>query len=62
MSYSKSVYFIPFWFNDFTAFTDKLSKEKLLWEHVDSKQFCPRYLFNYAERIAKNKSLVIRTE
>ena len=57
MSYSKSVYFIPVWFNDFTAFTEKLLKEKMLWEPVDSQQYCPRYLLNYAERIARNKNL-----
>ena len=57
MSYSKSVYFIPAWFDDFENFTEKLSKEKLLWERVDSQQYSPRYLLNYAVRIAQNESL-----
>ncbi len=56
MSYSKSIFFIPVWFDDFAAFTDAMSKSPL-WDGVATENFAPRYLLNYADRIAKNENL-----
>ncbi|MBR2310880.1 MAG: hypothetical protein IKA47_10185 [Oscillospiraceae bacterium] len=56
MSYSKSVFFIPVWFDNFQAFTKKLTKSQS-WEPADKALFCPRYLLSYATRIADNSNL-----
>lgn len=56
MSYSKTIYFIPVWFDDFDFFTAALSDSNL-WNDAAAEKYTPRYLLNYATRIAQNSSL-----
>lgn len=54
MSYSKSVFFIPVWFDQFKPFTKAVS-ESTLWKPTDSKKVWACYLFRYASDINRNK-------
>ena len=56
MAYRKSIFFIPVRFGDFNNFT-RLIKSSNKWETSDPKTYTPRYLLNYAVRIAKSKTL-----
>lgn len=56
MSYAKSVFFIPVWFDQFTPFT-KAMKESPLWTPTDSKKVWARYLYHYAANLNKNQKL-----
>ena len=56
MSYSKSIYFIPVWFNQFKPFV-KAMDESPLWEATDSKKVWAGYLFRYASDLNRNKNL-----
>ena len=57
MYYSRSVYFIPVWFDRYEQFVGKFSKSDR-WELVPSEKYAPRYLLNYVTRIANDKSLM----
>ena len=56
MSYAKSVFFIPVWFDQFTSFTKAL-KDSPLWTPTDSKKVWARYLYHYAANLNKNQKL-----
>ena len=56
MSYSKSVFFIPVWFDDFSGFTKALAQSPL-WSELERDRYTPSYLLNYATSIAENKDL-----
>lgn len=56
MSYAKSVFFIPVWFDRFDNFVHKVSASDL-WASSDPKSYTPNYLLHYAARIAKNETL-----
>ena len=56
MSYFKSVFFIPVWFDQFNTFTQALENTSL-WESTDSKKVWAGYLFRYASDINRNKEL-----
>ncbi len=56
MSYAKSIFFIPVWFDQFKPFT-KAMAEHPLWEPTDPKKAWAGYLFRYASEINKNKDL-----
>lgn len=56
MSYSKSIFFIPVWFDQFEPFT-KAMADSDLWIPTDSKKVWAGYLFRYAADINRNKSL-----
>ena len=56
MSYSKSVFFIPVWFDQFKPFT-KLLSETGYWETTDSKKVWAGYLFRYASDINRDPDL-----
>ncbi len=56
MGYLKSVYFIPVLFADFGPVVSCV-ESSALWEDTPSAKFRPRYLLNYAARIATDKAL-----
>ena len=56
MSYAKSVFFIPIWFDQFKPFVQAMSNHTL-WETTDSKKVWAGYLFRYASDINRNKDL-----
>jgi hypothetical protein len=56
MSYSKSIFFIPVWFDQFKPFV-KAAEESPLWEITDSKKVWAGYLFRYAADLNRNKEL-----
>lgn len=56
MSYAKTVFFIPVWFDDF----DKISKnigDSGIWKYTEKEKISPSYLFHYASNIAKDSEL-----
>lgn len=57
MGYQKSVYFIPVWFDAFESFAKGLAADGR-WERIPGEQIAPRYLLNYAVRIAKDERLL----
>ena len=56
MSYAKSVFFIPVWFDNYPLFTQALAKNTL-WKELEPDKYTPSYLLNYATSIAENKDL-----
>ena len=56
MSYSKSIFFIPVWFDQFKPFTKAVSGSEL-WEPTESKKVWAGYLFRYASDLNRNKEL-----
>lgn len=56
MAYQKSVYFIPVWFDQYQSFVKKLAADSS-WEKIPGEALTPRYLLNYAVRIARNDTL-----
>lgn len=56
MSYAKSVFFIPMWFDQLGPFAQALADHEL-WEPTDSKKVWARYLFRYASDLNSNKAL-----
>lgn len=56
MSYSKSIFFLPVWFDQFKPFTQAVA-ENALWEVTDSKKVWAGYLFRYASDINRKKEL-----
>ena len=53
MSYSKSIYYIPIWFDDFKRYTAAI-KASSLWEVTEPDKITPNYLYPYAAKIASN--------
>lgn len=56
MSYAKTVFFIPVWFDDF----EKISKKTVnnsIWCCTEKEKVSPSYLYHYASNIAKDSSL-----
>ncbi len=56
VSYSKSVYFIPVLLGDYYEFING-AKASGLWADTSPEKFRPRYLLNYAARIADDDKL-----
>jgi hypothetical protein len=56
MSYAKSIFFIPVWFDQLQSFTSALEGTSL-WEATDSKKVWAGYLFRYASDINRKKEL-----
>ncbi|MBE6774267.1 MAG: hypothetical protein E7544_08610 [Ruminococcaceae bacterium] len=56
MSYAKTVFFIPVWFDNFKKFTDKMDKSSI-WNCTEKEKISPSYLFHYATNIAKDSDL-----
>ena len=56
MSYAKTVFFIPTWFDDYKKFSKKLDNSSI-WESTDKAKIRPSYLFHYASNIAKDSDL-----
>ena len=54
MSYSKSIFFIPVWFNDFAQFTKELDKMPI-WKIASYKKLWVKYLYNYASSLTKTE-------
>lgn len=54
MSYKKTSFFIPVWYDDYLSVRD-FYKENGQWQEV--KDIVPRYLFGYVSEIAENKEL-----
>ena len=54
MSYAKSIFFIPVWFDQLQSFTSALEGTSL-WEATDSKKVWAGYLFRYASDINRKK-------
>ena len=63
MSYAKSIFFIPVWFDQLQSFTSALEGTSL-WEATDSKKVWAGYLFRYASDINRKKecNITINTE
>ena len=56
MSYSKSIFFIPIWFDQLKPFVKAMHSDPL-WEQTDSKKVWAAYLFRYAAEINRNAEL-----
>jgi hypothetical protein len=56
MSYSKSVYFIPVWFDRFEVFTQAMDGSEL-WTRTGEGAFDTAYLLHYAAALAHNGKL-----
>lgn len=56
MSYAKSIFFIPVWFDDFKNFTAGLAGDKK-WKRTEAEKVKPGYLFHYAANIASDSDL-----
>lgn len=56
MSYAKTIFFIPVWFDQFKPFVQAMNNHTL-WETTDPKKAWAGYLFRYASDINKNKDL-----
>lgn len=56
MSYSKSIFFIPVWYDQFKPFTQALAADER-WTPTDSKKVWAGYLFRYAADMNRNKEL-----
>lgn len=56
MSYAKSIFFIPVWFDQLQSFISALEKTSL-WETTDPKKVWAGYLFRYASDINRKKEL-----
>jgi len=56
MGYMNSSFFIPVWFENFDTFASFMELD-CRWADVDPEELAPRYLLNYAVRIAKNPRL-----
>lgn len=54
VSYSKSIFFIPVWFDHFKPFVKSVSTCPL-WKPTDSKKVWACYLFRYASDLNRNK-------
>ena len=54
MSYSKSIFFIPVWFDDFEKFTAQMD-DMPIWESANWKKLWVKYLYHYASTISKTK-------
>lgn len=56
MSYAKTVFFIPVWFDDFEKISKKTDANSL-WRYSEKEKISPSYLFHYASNIAKDSNL-----
>ena len=56
MSYAKTIFFIPVWYDQFKLFVQALNNHTL-WETTDPKKAWAGYLFRYASEINRNKDL-----
>ena len=56
MSYSKTVFFIPVWFDDFKRFSEQMAADAR-WTVTAAERIKPRYLFHYATNLATDGSL-----
>ncbi len=56
MSYAKTIFFIPVWFDDFRTFKKSILETEL-WDHTSPDKLRPGYLFHYAANIASDSSL-----
>lgn len=56
MSYSKTIFFIPVWFDDYCIFKENMDNNAL-WTAVSKEKYLPRYLLHYATRIAESPNL-----
>ena len=54
MSYSKSIFFVPVWFNDFKQFTGEIDKMDA-WESADYTKLWVKYLYPYASSLSKTE-------
>lgn len=56
MSYAKSVFFIPVWYDAFAPYTKVLAADPR-WTYTDTKKHWAQYLYKYASGISKNAGL-----
>jgi hypothetical protein len=56
MSYAKTVFFIPVWFDDYKKFSKRLDNSSI-WGCTDKEKIHASYLFHYASNIAKDSNL-----
>lgn len=56
MSYSKTIFFIPVWFDEYELFKYNMNSSAL-WTVVSKEKYMPRYLLHYATRIAETPNL-----
>jgi hypothetical protein len=56
MSYAKTVFFIPVWFDDFEKITKKTDSNNI-WCCTEKEKTNPSYLFHYASNIARDSTL-----
>jgi hypothetical protein len=58
VSYAKTIFFIPVWYDQFKPFVQAMNSHTL-WEATDPKKAWAGYLFRYASEINKNKDLFV---
>lgn len=56
MSYAKTVFYIPVWFDDFQRISKKMAGS-VLWKDTEKEAIHPAYLFHYAANIARDRDL-----
>lgn len=56
MRRSTTVFFVPIWFDEYTPFAADVERMNR-WDVIPAEEVAPRYLLNYASRIATDKSL-----
>lgn len=56
MSYAKTVFFIPVWFDDFEKLSKRIDGDNI-WCCTEKEKISPSYLFHYASNVAKDSNL-----